>query len=538
MTAKQKATSLILDYYLPDLPSAQHKAGLTGLLLLIESMRRREIAPRPEIVKGPSETRVSIRLSPESLKALFDEFFAAVTIIHKDKQGKEKSKVFPRAEFLEVLGMPTCWLTLWRDVIANVIRAGAPAQFKSYRDRIEGAEPPNTWDWQKTWKELQANGSTALSASDFLGAEGTNAERIPFKNQSCDAFLLIFAPLVSLTYISQTLKRTAKKGEANGSYRFQRNAYVVVTPEVAVLDDFINDYPEMLAGLNPKTWGNDPYPAEARISVPEEGGLEFLSSRRIVGERTSDYLVADLVASVQITHLKYGKGSPHLLHVGTVSAEPEMLRQYEPIHQHCQNLFFRELRIKNLLGGHPWFEGADALLSEHPAEFFIQIRDKTPAFSFFGADVRRTFRGILSDLQESKGANPMPDDWQDQELASQIYRLLGQFVNERTKEKTDMSWEDFKNKRGNIQQYREAREKVCLDAFLAMRGRNGHDLVSYFTGTLCSVPQNLNHDRFLTVSQHLLTDPEKIKTLAMLALSAHSYLWDRSENTQNTGEAK
>ena len=538
MTTKQDATALTLDYDLFGLSSSQHKAGLAGLLLAIESMRRREITAPPEITDGPTGTKVSIRLTPDSLKALYDEFFAPVIVVLKDKQGKEKPKTLPRAAFLETLGMPNPWLTLWRDVIANVIRAGAPAQFKPYRDRIDGATTPKTWDWETTWKELQADVSTSLSASVFLGAEGKNAERVPFKDQTRDAFLLTFAPIVSLPYISQTLKRTPKKGESGASYRFQRNAYVIVTPEVAVLDDFVKEYPDLLATLNPKTWGKDPYPAEARISVPEEGGLEFLSSRRIVGEKAGGYLVADLVASVQITHLKYGKGSPQFLHMGAVSAKPEVLQQYEPIREHCWNLIFREQRVKNLLGEHPWYEGTDALFSEYPAELFIQLREKTPTFSFFGLDVRRTFRGIYSDLQEQKGTDTMPDDWQDKELASQVYWLLKQYVDRRTHEKTEMTWEDFKEKRGDAKHYREIREKVCLNAFLAIRGRDDQDLISYFIGTLCSVPQNLNHDRFLTVSRQLLTEPDKIKTLAMLALSAHSYLWDKSDDTQKTGDAE
>ena len=135
----------------------------------------------------------------------------------------------------------------------------------------------------------------------------------------------------------------------------------------------------------------------------------------------------------------------------------------------------------------------------------------------------------------------MVDDWQDEQFASHVYWLMKQYVDRRTKDKCDdMSWDDFKNGRGDVCHYRETREKVCLDAFLALRGRDDADLVSYFTGTICAVPQSLNHERYLTVSEHLLTEPGKVKTLAMLALSAHSYLWDgkKSDSSDSKGDAQ
>ena len=79
-------------------------------------------------------------------------------------------------------------------------------------------------------------------------------------------------------------------------------------------------------------------------------------------------------------------------------------------------------------------------------------------------------------------------------------------------------------------------EKVCGDAFLAMRGRNDRDFVAYFAGTICSVPQWLPEKEYLEVSQALTTDWDKVKTLAMLALSACSYLPQSKEETQTIGE--
>ena len=82
------------------------------------------------------------------------------------------------------------------------------------------------------------------------------------------------------------------------------------------------------------------------------------------------------------------------------------------------------------------------------------------------------------------------------------------------------------------QEYREAREKVCSDAFLAMRGRRDQEFVEYFTGTICSVPQYLSQEEYIAVARALMTDWERIKILSMLALSAHSYLSSNTENEE------
>jgi len=73
--------------------------------------------------------------------------------------------------------------------------------------------------------------------------------------------------------------------------------------------------------------------------------------------------------------------------------------------------------------------------------------------------------------------------------------------------------------------YIEANNKVCMDAFLAIRGRkNQREFINYFTGTICSVPQFLDNEQYRELSVALL-DPEQwesLKSLSLLALSAVS----------------
>mgnify|MGYP001566400059 CR=1 FL=1 len=132
----------------------------------------------------------------------------------------------------------------------------------------------------------------------------------------------------------------------------------------------------------------------------------------------------------------------------------------------------------------------------------------------------------------------MSQETADQRLALCVHRLTREYVNRRTEEKSKVKWEDFKNSKddkGRIMyplKYREEREKVCSDAFLAMRGRRDKDFVEYFTGTVCSVPQFLPEEDYLVVSQELINRPDTVKTLSMLALSACSYLGGASDQQE------
>ena len=113
-------------------------------------------------------------------------------------------------------------------------------------------------------------------------------------------------------------------------------------------------------------------------------------------------------------------------------------------------------------------------------------------------------------------------------LALRIRSLVSQYIQRKAERKSRMDSKEFQideSGRGHYStRYREAVKNVCMDIFLAMRGRQGQCFVEYFTVTLCSVPQDLSSDDFLLISQALNNEWDKVKTLSMLAVSACSYL--------------
>jgi CRISPR-associated protein Cmx8 len=121
-------------------------------------------------------------------------------------------------------------------------------------------------------------------------------------------------------------------------------------------------------------------------------------------------------------------------------------------------------------------------------------------------------------------------------ISERVYKLVQSYVYRKTESKSGIKWDDFKNKRVKDpntnreridvpQRYREIRERVCMDAFLRLRACHAkEDFVSYFTGTLCSVPHYLPEADYQAVADALLSNErwEEVKALSMLALSSFS----------------
>ena len=124
----------------------------------------------------------------------------------------------------------------------------------------------------------------------------------------------------------------------------------------------------------------------------------------------------------------------------------------------------------------------------------------------------------------------------DQDLMERVYSLVRSYVFRKTETKSGIKWDDFKGNRvvdpstgkerlDVPEKYRETREKVCTDSFLRLRACHAReDFVSYFTGTICSVPHYLPEVEYQAVAQAILNEErwEDVKALAMLALSGLS----------------
>jgi CRISPR-associated protein Cmx8 len=463
-----------------------------------------------------------------------------------EDQGKKKTEkrfiydaVEPKGRFIKDLfgDDNDLWVQLWRNMLWNILRV-KPLTRTVYEERANNMPSPlGTEFWNLLYKanSLQKKGeilTDSISRAIFVGAEDKNPEKVSFQGPINENLLLHFWTLASLIFVPRAnkLERTKEQGLKISR---QEKGVVFAIPEPLNLKEFLQDFKDVARDLGSAADGFRP--KAALVDLAEEGGLEYLyhfARRKIQGVDLS-------LAAVELYYLERVKNSSRQLAAERLLPRQDVLRNYETFRGRYANFLYKSLYLRNLLSGQPWYQGADAVFSLHPLPLFIYLRDHTPRdVRFFGLDVRNKLSAIADELTLKKEGGPMSDRDLDDQLALRVYRLIQTYVNLRTEEKSGKKFKDFKDDRDQANrirypdEYREARGKVCSNAFLALRSRRDQDFIDYFTGTICSVPQFLPEADFLMVSQALTADWPRVKTLAMLALSAHSYLMETSEEKE------
>lgn len=542
---------LRLRYRLHELPSAQHKAGLAGLLFHTRSLQSRGVEHAIEVAEIAPDA-AEIVIGPESLQATFNDLYAAFwrEVFSPSKwQGKEPKRVaeVPAKDadsgkmekrfvydefrpagpfFIHLLkgGGESRWLKLWQDMLWAVLRA-QPATRGDYEGRANGqpiALPSSTWDALLKAAKGRAKNKLivdSVAGSLFVGAQAVNAEKVSFQGTVELNFLLQFWQLVTPIYVPRTLDVKNRRMTDQG--------YLLAIPEVSDLEEFLDNIEAFWRSRTDKVAGYRP--EQAVIDVPQEGGLEFLydlAHRR--ADQNSGLSLS--ISGVEWFHQEKQGNNIRMHGQGRIRADRALLRRYEDARQRHGNPLFKRLTLGNLLADRPWHHGASNLLALQPVAFFIHTA-KTPPFAFFGADARHRFIAQIQDLkaQENTAMSQTKPKPLDEALVARVYQLIGAYVEHRAQVRSGKRRRDFtRGEDGKVhypKDLRDAVEKVTKDAFLAMRGRNDREFVAYFTGTICSVPQFFGRQEdFIALSQALIGDPDLIKDLSMLALSAHSWM--------------
>jgi len=103
--------SVTLEYHLPDLPTAQHKAGLAGLVLQIQNMQLPERGFDPDdipILDNVTQLSARVTVTERSTLALFNDLYSAeyeLNTSEKKRPGKQEPveiRVIPQADILSV----------------------------------------------------------------------------------------------------------------------------------------------------------------------------------------------------------------------------------------------------------------------------------------------------------------------------------------------------------------------------------------------------------------------------------------------------
>ncbi|MCM1983963.1 type I-MYXAN CRISPR-associated protein Cmx8 [Lyngbya confervoides] len=539
---------LTLDYQLAKLPSSQHRAGLAGLVLVLQWMERQpEFKQKAEAGAICKLTRLedkgaTLDLNQAGLEALFDEIYAASTEEQEraqplknrqkevipplreeereeiDKKGKQKIKkvyiypvVVPKGSFLADVsydpssdGKNGHWIKLWRDMVWSILR-GVPATRKPFEARAEEAA---TDDIAKVWKQLvQPEEYTVdLPSTYFLGAQANNAENIPFKDRARFQFLLHFWLFAAQIYVPAVVNNEGKRDFVG---------YAVAIPDIAYLQWFCEELPIILSDRSPELSGYRP--RDCIVDLAVESALDMMKRLRDhLTQTTGEQAIASAVLGIDVIHTEKQGNNIRLLSMARLDPEEKMIDEYTQIRQNFWSPLFRRQCLLNLVNHSPWYSGFDALLCTLPYELSIENE-------YFRRDVRKKVEA-LSEEQKKMSETTIA-------IESMVFQLVKNYVGRKLKSKYDLEWksewkglkQENLNKQPGYAKYTEMKAKVAKSAFLDVRSRTEQtDFINYFVSSLCSVPQHMKSESFVALTQALYQDTDKIRTLTLLALSANS----------------
>lgn len=520
-------TVLQLRWDLHTLPSSQHRAGLAGLALSVKFLERQSDHKGVCKLTQLDEHGLTLDVDRLGMQSLFDDIYAATVEetrskakwsgtapkrideveIKDEKNGKPKiekrfvyDRVVPSGNLVRewdsaAPGAPRLWLKLWQDLVWSTLR-GVPATREPFNARALARVID---DGGRAWDELanRPDAAVDLSSTYALGVQDRTAENVEFADVARSRFLLHFWSAVVAIYVPALLQR-------DGSREFVGHALAI--PDVAVLDDFVFTWEQLARARSCDAAGY--VPRDAVVDLAAEAGLDVVRrSNEVIAAKQGTAPTRSSLAAVDVFHLEKDGNNVRMRGVARVVPRSAQDDEYARVRRAgYRSPVFRRQRVANVIDGRPWWSGFARLGATTPDEMTISHRD-------FRHDCRIA-------LMEVEMKQDVADE--EQTLEHLIFRRVQAYVLGKTERKYELSWSRAQGNPNKEAEYREKREKVAREAFLAVRSRTGADFVAYFTATICSVPHSAGEQRFLTVARALM-DPresERVRSLTLLALSA------------------
>lgn len=544
-TRKQIATVdvLNLDYQLAELPSSQHRAGLAGLVLIIRWLeKQREFTEKVKNGAICKLTRLddkgaTLELNQTGLEYLFDEIYDAsleeqernqllkkrtkevIQPLREEekeetdpKTNKTKTKkvyiypvVVPKGSFLSDPsydkssdGKNGLWIKLWRDMVWSILR-GVPATRKPFEARAEGQYND---DAIKVWQQLiQPEEFTVdLPSTYFLGAQANNAENIPFKDRARLQFLLHFWLFAAQIYVPEVIDNEGKRNFAG---------YAIAIPDIFKLKRFCERLSRLLSERSIEKSGYLPYDCIIDIAIESALDIMMRLTERLT-QSTGEQKTSSTVLGIDVIHTEKQGNNIRILGVSRLNPENLMINEYIRIRNQYWSPLFRKQRLLNLVNHSPWYSGFDSLLCTIP---YKQITEN----EYFKHDVREALNNEESAMTEQTETKMEPN------IEELVFELVKNYVKRKFYSKYELTWSNVKGNPKEEKEYNEKKEKIAKSAFLDVRSRTEKmDFINYFVSSLCSVPQHMKSEDYVSLTKALYEDTERIRTLTLLALSANS----------------
>ncbi len=535
-------------YGLADLPSTQHRAGLAGLVMMVNWLAR---APGEKKglceIADLDERSVTLRIDHDGLARLFDELFDATeeetdeSALRKDKDKnvveprrteerterdektkKEKSKTVyiypvtvPRArmlvEYEPERDNQGLWVKLWRNMVWTILR-GKPATrapFEARKNKLPSGDADDAWEKLSD----PTDPVTRLPSTYYLGAMAETAECVEFYDRARQQFLLHFWPYVAQIYVPQTLDMH------KGTYDF--DGLAIAIPDVAFLKTFTEDYAQT---LHKRTNERDRYrPKMAVVDLAVEAGLDLATRlAAVVAAHEGRKATGDLVFGYDVVHLGRERNNVRTYSNTRVTPDATLLGEYQRVRGRFWDPMFRRQILLNVVTSRQWFTGFDRLIETAPHK-----KQGVGRWQFC-RDAIEMFRERREHMERSS-EEPVGE----KNLDVLVYDMVKAYVYGKADAKSGTTYKKAEGNPALKKSWEEQRQRAATEAFLAVRSRTDSDFVGYFAGTLCSKGQYLAGGRFETIAKALRepTQLSHVRTLTLLALSAHN--WSSSGNNND-----
>jgi CRISPR-associated protein Cmx8 len=473
-----------LDYRLDELPSAQHRAGLAGLVLLAEWLPQPDgfqvLEVRPE--------GASFRVSRSGLERLFHELYG---VLASPGAGRRTE---PRGAFVASLEPGGAeghgaWTRLWRDWLWTIHR-GLPKAREPFEARAEGRA---VRDAAEVWSELSRGGTAGgeLDAGTLLGSFALNLDHVPVRGPASQRFLLHFWPYAIMVYLLRRHRSWGGRPDLDG--------FVAAIPDVRDLKGFCEAYPAAMRQRSAERQG--PRPREALLDHPAEAALDFarrLESLTAGGPRALAY---------EAHHAKVHGKAMRVQAVVRLVPTSGLLVAYGAFRAMSYgDPLFRRTGIQSLVEGVPWHRGFQDVFG--PAGCLRRTILSEP----FRRDARMAFRVAVRNRPGTPGPEP--------HLEALIREAVACYVGKEVMGKFQLRMAAPQDRQAPAAEVQDKRRIVATEAFRAFQERSGPAFAEFFTASILPGAHQLGLDQALLLLRSLAQDPFQLKTLTLLALAA------------------
>jgi len=523
-------------YQLAQLPTPAYRAGLAGLIFLVQFLHRYKPETQEHIRVQFNSTSAIFNCTKEGLQELINLAFDSEYVLNwteKRRSGgnlikTEKTEAGKRYcyEDLKIKGLALqerdpsgTWTSLWSSWLLNTVRS-IPTTRDSFKLRA-GNQPvkvDNFWDALTKPEE-----KLGLSSSSLIGAEAKTCEGVNLNDTKGREFLLNFWSYVSQPYIPCRFDTDGKREDWG---------FTVAIPDIQDLKSFIEQFPNILERRlqNPSNY-RSPRPKYALVELPEESALDSIRLIRQYMEET--HIARNLefdVLGFEVCHAirPDPKRGADLVSITYIQPNSERDSRYALYREKFWCPWFRRHLLQNLVKNRPWTSRWGELLSTTSQKWFEH--------RFFPHDCKIVFNSEENIVETS-------------ELIQILKSLCDRYLSARLAAKghSPNNWDE--------------KHKLARQEFLAVRARPQKDTFrKYFYETLCSqvtpvlLKKGLSTEEYealskeerqqqaeqqnaekirqiLLISEALDKDTETVRGLTMLALASNFQFAERSNSS-------